>query len=238
MSLIKGKVCNMTASNSSAEEEVEIIKYISCSPQCNECRESFSDPLKNKNSLSDLKERLNGLQPDNQLDILQWLVDFSKLEVRLLKYGPTLTRRRRTLTASRLHRHLVSATAWTAEVASAQLFVIKSILDLYSLSMASQMDAVSSLTDHAVIVLSCSEIFDLIEKVALQNKPAGSLFEWRLVEVYGEYLLQNCWSFRFHPLTCPNQIIDAKPALDGAKKHLDNRQIREVHDDGGGHSAE
>jgi hypothetical protein len=194
----------MTASYSSAEEEVENIKYISCSPQCIECCESFSDPMKNKNAISNLKERSNGLQLGNEVDILQWLVDFSKLEVRLLKYGPTPTRRKRTLTVSRLHRHLVSATTWTVEVASAQLFVIQSILDLYSLSMASRVDAISSLTDYTVIVYSCSEISDIIEKVVLKDKPAGSLFGWCFVEGFGKYLLQNCWFFLFHPLECAN----------------------------------
>ena len=114
---------------------------------------------------------------------------------------------------------------------------IQSILDLYGLSMASHVDAVSSLTDHAVIFQSCSEIFDIIEKVVPKDKPAGSLFEWCFVEVFGKYLLQNCWSFLFHPLECANKIIDAKPALDTVKQYLDNREIPEVHDDDGGHNV-
>ena len=54
----------------------------------------------------------------------------------------------------------------------------------------STVDAVSSSTDHEVIILACSEIFDIIDKVVSKDQLAG--VEWYLVKIFGEYLLQNC----------------------------------------------
>jgi hypothetical protein len=150
-------------------------------------------------------------------------VDFKELELLLLKYGPSSTKRKCILTASRFKIHVFSTTFWTAEVAMIQLFAIQYILDLYGLCKASHVIAVSSLRPHA---LSMSRpyfdaIGDLVEratpevgkaleaihaettlevdKATLREKltQSGCPRSWELVKVYGQHLLKTCLSFVF-----------------------------------------
>jgi hypothetical protein len=207
----------------SSKAEVENTEFFSCTPECVECREYLSDPKKIPGTITNLQENLRDLPNDNQQSVESWLVDFKELELLLLKYGPSSTKRKCILTASRFKIHIFSTTFWTAEVAMIQLFAIKHILDLYGLCKASQVIAVSSLRLHALSISRpyFDAILDLVkratpevgkaleaihaestlevDKATLREKLAQSScpLSWALVKVYGQHLLKTCLSFVF-----------------------------------------